>query len=172
MSAHAQKIDASTVLSSTPETAEIAAGHALRRPLAVGSAASVALLAFYFGTVTLLQGQQHAAELLLGDWYLVGPIALGFGAQAGLFFYLRHGLKLRKGTGQATAAAGASTGTSSIAMLACCAHHLTDVLPFLSLAGPALFLSEYRQPLMILGIASNGVGIALMVRMIRRHVHR
>jgi copper chaperone CopZ len=146
----------------------VAAGPSLRWPIVFGFCGSAMLMVLYVGLVTLAQGFDHAAELLLGDWYLVVPIALGFGIQLGLFVYMRISLLLRKGTGSATALAGAGTGTSSVAMLACCAHHLTDLLPFLGLSGAALFLSDYRQPLMLMGIATNLVGIGVMVRAIRR----
>lgn len=143
----------------------------LGRPALYGAAGSMLLVAMYLGLVTLAQGFQHAVELLSQDWYFVLAIALGFGVQLDLFFYMRRALRKQKGTGSAAAMAGASTGTSSVAMLACCAHHVADVLPFVGLSGAALLLSEYRQPLMLVGIASNLVGIAMMVRAIRR-IHR
>ncbi len=137
-------------------------------PTLFGILGSVLLLSLYLGLVTLAQGFSHAAELLLQDWYLVVPIALGFGIQVSLFFYMRRVLQLRKGTGSATALAGAGTGTSSVAMLACCAHHVTDVLPLVGLSGAAMFLADYREPLMVLGIAVNLVGIVVMLRTIHR----
>lgn len=153
----------------TGTVAQVAAtGSALRWPILFGLSGCLLLLSLYLGLVTLAQGFGHATELLQQDWYLVVPIALGFGIQVGLFTYMRNSLRLRKGTGSATALAGAGTGTSSVAMLACCAHHLTDVLPFLGLSGAALFLADYRQPLMLVGIVTNLVGIAVMVRTIRR----
>ncbi|MGE5619188.1 MAG: heavy-metal-associated domain-containing protein [Sphingomonadaceae bacterium] len=139
----------------------------LGRPAMYGAAGSALLVALYLGLVTLAQGFEHAAELLSQDWYFVLAIALGFGVQLDLFFYMRRALHKKKGTGSAAAVAGASTGTSSVAMLACCAHHVADVLPFVGLSGAALLLSEYRQPLMLVGVASNLAGIAVMVRTIR-----
>ncbi len=147
-------------------------GHLLRRPpfrpVLFGVLGSAALAGLYLGLVTLAQGLDHATELLLQDWYLVLPITLGFGIQVGLFFYLRTVLRMRKGTTSATALAGAGTGTSSVAMVACCAHHLADLLPFIGLSGAALLLADYRQPLMLAGIAVNLVGIAVMARTVRR----
>jgi hypothetical protein len=57
----------------------------------------------------------------------------------------------------------ASTGTSRAATLACCAHHLTDILPVLGLSGAAVFLNLYKRPLLWLGIAMNLVGIGRML---------
>ncbi len=141
---------------------------AFLRPALFGVFGSVSLIGLYLGLVTLAQGVDHAGELLRLDWYLASPIAVGFGIQVGLFFYMRGVLRLRKGTASVTALAGTGTGTSSVAMVACCAHHLADVLPFLGLSGAALLLAEYRQPIMIAGIAVNLVGIIVMVRTVRR----
>ena len=135
-------------------------------PTLLGLAGSIGLLGLYLGLVTLAQGFEHAVDLLLEDRYLVTPIILGFGTQVGLFAHLRRTLRARTSR-SANALAGAGTGTSGVAMVACCAHHLADVLPFVGLSGAALFLAEYRQPLMIMGIATNLVGIGVMVRAVR-----
>jgi copper chaperone CopZ len=129
-------------------------------PVLIGLAAAAGLLTFYVGLITLAQDWTHAIEQLSQDRWFVVAIAAGFGTQIGLFAYLRtlHG----------TAAAGgvaASTGTSTAAMLACCAHHLTDVVPVLGLSGAAVFLNLYKTPLLWLGILMNLAGIAFMLRL-------
>jgi hypothetical protein len=74
-----------------------------------------------------------------------------------------------KGTG---ALAGASGGTSTAAMVACCAHHVTDVLPLLGLSAAATFLAEYRIPFMLVGLATNLIGIGVIGYLIgREHRH-
>ncbi|MHB1415103.1 MAG: hypothetical protein ACYC1C_07600, partial [Chloroflexota bacterium] len=60
-----------------------------------------------------------------------------------------------------------STGASTTAMLACCAHHLGDLLPILGLSGAALFLNEFKTPLLWLGIIGNLAGIAYFVSRVR-----
>ena len=54
-------------------------------------------------------------------------------------------------------------------MVACCAHHLTDLLPFLGLAGLAIFLADYQLLFIIVGVLSNIVGITIMLENIQRH---
>lgn len=133
----------------------------LRRPAVFGLLATLGLLAFYLGVISLAQGWAHALQQLADDRWFVGTIATGFGAQVGLFTYLR-GL-------HAQAAAGgvaASTGTSTAAMLACCAHHLADVLPIIGLSGAAIFLNAYRTPLLWLGIVMNLAGVVYLLRKI------
>ncbi len=133
---------------------------------AFGALGAAALIGLYLGLVTWAQGAEHALELLWGDRVFVGLISAGFGTQVGLFTYLR--LLQRAMARESVALAGAGTATSSVSMVACCAHHLADVLPILGLSGLAVFLVELRTPLMLLGIATNLVGIAVMLRQLRR----
>ena len=134
--------------------------------LAFGALGAAALIGLYLGLVTWAQGAEHALELLWGDRIFVGLISAGFGTQVGLFTYLR--LLQRAMARESVALAGAGTATSSVSMVACCAHHIADVLPILGLSGLAVFLVELRTPLMLLGITTNLVGIAVMLRQLRR----
>ena len=138
-------------------------GLPLLRPVAFGVLAALALLAFYLGVITLAQGWGHALQQLGDDLPFVGAIAAGFGTQVGLFGYLR-GLHARASAG----GVAASTGTSTAAMLACCAHHLVDVAPVLGLSGAAIFLNAYKTPLLWLGIVMNLVGIIYLARKIHQ----
>jgi len=52
-------------------------------------------------------------------------------------------------------------------MVACCAHHLADVLPLLGLSAAASFLATYKIPFMLLGLTMNLIGIVLILRRIR-----
>ena len=140
-----------------------ASTYVLLGPLLWGLAAATALLVFYLGLITVAQGWGHALQQLIEDRWFVGAITVGFGAQVGLFAYLRilHG---RASTG----GVAASTGTSTAAMLACCAHHLTDILPLIGLSGAAVVLNLYKTPLLWLGIGMNAVGIGYMLWQIHR----
>lgn len=134
--------------------------------IAAGILGALALVGLYLGLVTWAQGSEHALELLWGDRLFVGLISAGFGTQIGLFIYLR--LLQRAMQRESVALAGAGTATSSISMVACCAHHLADVLPIVGLSGLAVFLVEFRTPLLLLGIATNVAGITVMLRQVRR----
>ena len=128
------------------------------RPLIFGLLAALGLLAFYLGIITLAQGWEHAVQQLGDDRWFVGAIMAGFGTQVGLYTYLRR-MQLRARAG----GVAASTGTSTVAMLACCAHHLTDVLAVFGLSGAAIFLTVYKTPLLWLGIVMNLFGIAYLL---------
>ncbi len=137
--------------------------HLPVQPVLWGAVAAAGLLLFYLGLITLAQGWAHALEQLSEDRWFVGAIAAGFGTQIGLFTYLR-GLHARATAG----GVAASTGTSAAAMLACCAHHVTDILPIIGLSGAAVFLNVYKTPLLWLGIGMNLAGIGYMLWQIRR----
>ena len=122
-----------------PATVHHAGGTPLLRPLAAGVAAALGLLIFYLGVITLAQGWEHATAQLVDDRNFIAAIVFGFGTQVGLYIYLR-GLHTQTTVGSVAA----SSGTSAAAMLACCAHHLADVLPIVGVAGAAVFLK--RRP--------------------------
>jgi hypothetical protein len=48
-------------------------------------------------------------------------------------------------------------------MVACCAHHVTDVLPILGLTAAAAFLAEYQTLFMWVGLGTTLTGIAVML---------
>jgi hypothetical protein len=50
-----------------------------------------------------------------------------------------------------------------MAMVACCAHHVTDVLPILGLTAAATFLAQYRTAFMLVGLGMTLLGISVMV---------
>jgi hypothetical protein len=133
-------------------------------PVSAGALAGLLLVGVYLGLVTWAQDLTHARDLLWGDRYFVAAIATGFGVQVGLFVYVRR-LASRRASGGAVATTAAGTGTSTVAMVACCAHHVTDVLPILGLSGAAIFLSDYRIPLMAVGLTVNALGVAIMLRL-------
>lgn len=134
--------------------------------IALGVLGALALVSLYLGIVTWAQGADHALELLWSDRLFVGLISAGFGTQVGLFTYLR--LLQRATVRGSVALTGAGTATSSASMVACCAHHLADVLPIVGLSGIAVFLVQFRTPLMLLGLATNLAGIVVMLRQLTR----
>lgn len=137
-----------------------------RLPFLMGVAGALVLFALYMTIVTLAQGWEHAVELFGQDAWLVLPIMAGFGIQVGLYTYLRG--VLREKSRAAKAMMGVGGGTSTAAMVACCLHHVTDLLPLLGLSAAASFLSAYKIPFMLVGLAMNAVGIVVVVRTIRR----
>ena len=135
----------------------------LRRSLVFGVLASLGLLVFYVGTIAIVQDWEHAFTQLGEDAPFVAALVAGFGAQVALFTYTRA---LQASTSKAGVAAGA--GSSSVAMVACCAHHLTDVLPVVGLSAGAGFLGAYKEPLLWLSVAINAGGVIYLVGQLRK----
>lgn len=131
------------------------------RSVAAGIIGAAALLVVYLGIITIAQGLDHAIEQMAADAVFVGLIALGFGTQISLFVELRAVDRHHRASAAVTAA---GTGTSAAAMLACCAHHLVDLLPLVGLSAAAVFLNAYKTPLFLVGIAMNVVGIVVIAR--------
>lgn len=132
-------------------------------PLAAGLTGSALLTGIYFGILSWAQGFQYAASLFWQDRWIVFPIIIGFGVQAALYSILRFRPFVPVHSTAAPAAlTGASGATSSMAMVACCIHHVTDVLPILGLTAAATFLARYRIPFMLVGLGMNLFGIAFM----------
>ncbi len=142
--------------------------RALGVPAGAGLAGAALLVGLYLSLVTLAQGWGHALELLWGDRWLVGAIAAGFGIQVGLYVYLRRLRACPVNPHAPTALTAVGTGTSSLAMVACCAHHVTDALPLLGLTAAATLLNQYRVPFMVMGIGMNIAGILWMGRALLR----
>ncbi|MBI4339555.1 MAG: hypothetical protein HY680_06335 [Chloroflexi bacterium] len=140
----------------------------LAAPYLLGATAAGLLVLLYVGTVTWAQDWSHTLGFLSADWPYVAAIAGGFGLQVGLYGYLRLVVHHTLLMAAPAAATGVGTGTSSVAMVACCIHHVTDVLPAIGLSGVSIFLGSYREPLMLAGVAANVVGIAIMLRVVRQ----
>jgi hypothetical protein len=132
-----------------------------------GLAGSLLLSAVYFGLVSWAESPKHALEYFWADRWIVIPILLGFGVQCALYLVLKKRFFLPvESTRPSGAMVGAGGATSALAMAACCAHHITDVLPILGLTAASAFLAEYRTAFMLVGLGTTLAGIAVMLRII------
>ena len=144
-------------------------------PLSAGMLGVIFLTGVYLGIVSLAESPKHALELFLQDKVFVIPIILGFGTQVGLYTLLKKGLYMPKHISAAGATTAAGGGMSTMAMVACCAHHVADAaaaVPLVGLTAAATFLATWKIPFMVVGLLTNLIGIAVMLREIfkaRRH---
>ncbi|MHB8087656.1 MAG: hypothetical protein ACYDH2_05345 [Anaerolineaceae bacterium] len=133
-------------------------------PIIAAVLGSLFLATVYFGIVSWAESFNHAVEFFWQDRWIVLPIILGFGVQVALYTIIRFKIFLPiEHVGLSGPSVGASGTTSTIAMVACCAHHLTDVLPILGLTAAATFLAKYRILFMAVGLGSSLLGIAYML---------
>lgn len=138
-------------------------------PVGAGIIGTMFLTMVYLGIVSIAESPQHALDLFWQDRLIVIPIILGFGVQMGLYVILKKRLFAPVAhTGPSGKLAGASGATSTLAMVACCAHHVTDVLPILGLTAATTFLAEYRITFMLVGLGMTVVGIGVMVVILLR----
>ena len=132
----------------------------LGRPLVSGTVASAAMLAVYFGALTLVSGWAFTLSQFARFWYYVLPLAVGFGVQVGFFVHLRDLVGRSKPSGTLVAASGT---TSTAAMVSCCAHYLVNVAPVLGATGLVAFAAQFQVELFWAGLLFNAAGIAYVV---------
>ncbi|MFU8772754.1 MAG: hypothetical protein ACNA8H_10090 [Anaerolineales bacterium] len=132
-------------------------------PLAAGLLGALFITTIYFGLVSWAESPQHAWELFWQERWLVVPIILGFGIQVSLYTILKKRLFAPAvSSAPSGVITGAGGATSTVAMVACCAHHVTDVLPILGMTAAATFLASYQTTFMLVGLSVTWIGIAIM----------
>lgn len=142
-------------------------------PVIAGLTGAVFLTGLYFGLVSWAESPRHAFEFFWQDRWVVFPIIFGFGVQTALYVILKKRLFVPvASTGSSGMMTGVSGATSTIAMAACCAHHVTDVLPILGLTAAATFLAEFRTAFMLVGLGTTLVGIAVMLVIVFKARHK
>lgn len=151
-------------VSAMPEFSPQSRGPFLK-PFVGGLLGALALVGLYMGIIGVAESPSHALQQLKTDAIWVALVSIGFGTQIGLYLRVR-GLVRRRGANKALT--GAGTGASTLGMVACCAHHLTDLAPLIGLTGLTAFLSQYRLAFIIGGLAVNLVGILWSIRTLRQ----
>jgi len=137
-----------------------------RRTLWIGGLGAAGLALLYAAVVATASGSiDHLVEQVRTDWYLLVPIVAGFGVQVGLLAELR---RRRRMHGVAAGAGAAGAGASTVGMVACCAHHIADLAPFVGATAAATFLYDHRVAFMVVGLGVNAVAIAVAGRRLRR----
>ena len=139
------------------------------RSILVGLLASSGLLILYFSIITLISGWDFALDQFFSFWYFVIALDIGFGLQAGLYAYLKQAIKA-----QASSKLLAISGTTStLAMVACCAHYLVNILPILGIGAFLGIISQYQVSLFWVGILFNLFGLIYILYQIisfRKHL--
>ena len=142
-------------------------------PVSVGLLAGAGLSLLYFAILSWAESPRHALEQFWTDRWIVLPIVVGFGVQAALYTILKKRLYLPAASpGPSGPLMGAGGTTSTAAMIACCAHHVSDVLPLLGLTAASAFLAQYRTTFMLIGLATTLTGIAVMLAILMRERKR
>lgn len=142
-------------------------------PTFAGAIATLGMFGLYLVILTVFQGFTHAIQQASQDWFWIGMVSIGFGTQIGLYAYLRLLVSATK-VMNATVATATGTTTSTLGMLACCAHHLTDLAPLIALTGTSSLssaislLNEWKYAFIALGLVVNAIGIGITLYTIHR----
>jgi Cu+-exporting ATPase len=143
------------------------------RSIVYGMTGMVILLGIYFGILAAVSGWEFTISQFLDFWYFIVSLAAGFGVQIGLYSYLRDAVRAMDMSGKVVAVSGT---TSTAAMISCCAHYLTNILPIVGAAGVVALVAQYQIELFWFGLACNLAGIIYMTsrvfRFSRAHARR
>ena len=126
---------------------------------------SGALLTLYMTILVLGNSWEHAVQQVTEWWPWVSLQTLGFGIQVGMFLHIREISRAGNWRGPSSSLA-VGGGMSAGSMVACCLHHVTDVLPIVGFSAATLFLTQYQSVFMSLGVLSNIVGLLFMTEML------
>ena len=138
-------------------------------PTSVGAMAAVAMLAIYLAVLSLVSGWSFTVSQFGEFWPYVVALAVGFGAQVGLFIQVRQIHSGHHGAQRAVAVSGTA---STAAMLACCTHYLANLVPIIGMAGIVTFVAQYQIEMFWVGLAFNATGLAYIAAQLvrsRRH---
>ncbi len=159
---------APAVRASKPSGSESRRVSLRRRSVLTGIAAALAMATVYALIVGLASGSVRPLEdQAAADRYLLLAVFVGFGTQVAFLTELRRRHRLRAA---AAATGGASAGASVAGMVACCSHHVADLLPVLGASGAAAFLYDYRLLFVVFGLGANAVGVFVAWRRLHRLV--
>ena len=131
----------------------------VRRSVLFGTVGMLTLLGVYFLILTAVSGWEFTVSQFFDFWYFIVSLSAGFGIQMGLFTYLRNAVRGMGMSGKVVAVSGT---TSTAAMISCCAHYLTNIIPVLGAAGLVALVAQYQIELFWFGLASNLAGIFYM----------
>ena len=124
------------------------------------------LLAIYLLLMFISTGSLELSLIQLDYYkYWIGALSAGFGIQLALYGYSKHCMVSPVGLGTVPKVTGA---TSTVTMVACCAHHLVDFLPILGISTLTSFVGTYVEEFFMIGIIFNVFGIFYMAVKLRR----
>jgi protein-S-isoprenylcysteine O-methyltransferase Ste14 len=144
------------------------AGYEKERFFLRSIVSALGLTSLYLVVLTLGNSFEHALSELLKWWpWLLFQLA-GFGIQVGMFLHMKDLTKLGRWRGS-TSSLVVGGGVSASTMIACCLHHVTDVLPIIGFSAATLLLTQYQSFFMSLGVFANIVGIIIMLEHLQLH---
>jgi uncharacterized membrane protein len=100
----------------------------LKNPLVFGATIGILVVLFNISIASIAEGSLRSGySVFLDNGIFVYLIPLAVGVQMGLFRYYRNMIAGNVSGSEKMGMAGSAT--SSLAMVACCLHHVNDLLP-------------------------------------------
>ena len=130
----------------------------LKNPFVFGASVGMLVVIFNISIASLGEGSiKKGFEVFLTNGIFVYLIPLAVSIQMGLFRYHRN---ITTGNIAGSEKMGmAGSATSSLTMVACCLHHVSDILPSIGLIFAASsFFIQYKDPIIITGLLANVAG--------------
>ncbi len=138
----------------------------LRNPFVFGISIGILVILFNISIASLAEGSlQKGYQVFLTNGIFVYLIPLAVSVQMGLFRYHRN---ITTGNIAGSEKMGmAGSATSSLTMVACCLHHVSDILPTIGfLLAASSFLIEYKDAIITIGLLANVAGSIYIARAI------
>ncbi|CAG1002755.1 MAG: hypothetical protein OIN86_02635 [Candidatus Methanoperedens sp.] len=138
----------------------------LKNPFVFGASAGILVVLFNISIASLAEGSfEKGYQVFLTNGIFVYLIPLAVGVQMGLFRYHRN---ITTGNIAGSEKMGmAGSATSSLTMVACCLHHVSDILPSIGLIlAASSFLIQYKDSIIIIGLLANVAGSIYIARAI------
>ena len=137
-----------------------------KNPFVFGAGIGVLVIFFNISVASLAEGSfGKGYQVFLTNGIFVYLIPLAVAIQMGLFRYHRNMTTASVSGSEKMGMAGSAT--SSLTMIACCLHHVSDLLPAVGfILAASSFLIQYKDAIIILGLVANLVGSAYIARAI------
>lgn len=138
----------------------------LKNPFIFGASVGILVVIFNISIASLAEGSiKKGFEVFLTNGIFVYLIPLAVSVQMGLFRYHRNITTENIAGSEKMGMAGSAT--SSLAMIACCLHHVSDLLPAVGFViATSSFLTEYKNTIIIIGLLANVAGSIYIIRAI------
>ncbi|MFZ3169995.1 MAG: hypothetical protein WA130_20470 [Candidatus Methanoperedens sp.] len=138
----------------------------LKNPFVFGASAGILVVLFNISIASLAEGSfEKGYQVFLTNGIFVYLIPFAVSVQMGLFRYHRN---ITTGNIAGSEKMGmAGSATSSLTMVACCLHHVSDILPSIGLIlAASSFLIQYKDAIIIIGLLANVAGSIYIARAI------
>ncbi len=144
-------------------------GSLVKNPIVFGAGIGVLVVLFNISIASFAEGSIGGGyRVFLTNGIFVYLIPLAVGVQMGLFRYHRNLISGHAISGSEKMGM-AGSATSSLTMVACCLHHVSDLLPTVGLIlAASSFLIEYKDFIITIGLLANMVGSAYIARAIMK----